>query len=168
MTTGTGSTYTCTCASGYSGANCQISNIPSCANNTCMNGGTCQVNSFGLQYCICPSGFTGGLCQFNAVNCSSSPCRNGGICTSSGGSYACNCTANYYGPNCDYLISAQQCTAGDTNQTTCALLKSNGFCNYNLFYNMVPVPVYCPSSCNVCRASSNSTCSGSFLKYYFS
>lgn len=95
-----------------------------------------------------------------------SPCKNSAICidkSSTGGTYTCNCTANYYGPNCNYQITSQQISAGDTNTTACALWKANNFCNFNYAYNSVPVPVYCVSSCNVGQVLNN-TCTGKILK----
>ena len=135
-----------------------------CANNACLNGGTCAVNTYGLQYCTCPNGYTGAFCQYTN-NCLNSPCKNSAICidkSSTGGTYTCNCTANYYGPNCNYQITSQQISAGDTNTTACALWKANNFCNFNYAYNSVPVPVYCVSSCNVGQVL-NSTCTGKIL-----
>ncbi len=137
----------------------KVSSVP-CTNNTCSNGGTCFVNSLGLQFCLCSTGFTGALCQF-ASTCSGSPCQNGAVCSAYGGSYVCNCSANYYGPNCNYQITTQQCNAGDKNATNCALWSSNGLCNYSFSYNSVPVPVYCVSSCNVC----NSNCVGKCISF---
>lgn len=40
--TGQGS-YTCTCAEGYSGTNCE-EEIDDCIHHPCLNGGTCKVN----------------------------------------------------------------------------------------------------------------------------
>lgn len=42
---------------------CLIFKADNCEVNFCLNGGTCSVNSFGQQYCICPSGVSGNLCQ---------------------------------------------------------------------------------------------------------
>ena len=35
----------------------------SCANNPCMNGGTCTENNNGQSECTCSPGFSGTLCQ---------------------------------------------------------------------------------------------------------
>lgn len=116
------------------------------------------MNTLGLQFCLCATGYTGSLCQF-VNSCSGSPCQNGGVCSSYAGSYVCNCSSNYSGPNCNYQITTQQCNAGDTNTTNCALWSLNGLCSYSYTYNSIPVPVYCISSCNIC----NSNCIGKFF-----
>ncbi len=80
--TGTGTTYTCTCVSGYSGANCQLCKRilknenkfkslnfsfkdNACFNNPCLNGATCQTtgSSVGNYLCICPTFYSGTNCQ---------------------------------------------------------------------------------------------------------
>ena len=64
--TGTGSTYFCNCASGYSGTNCQVYNA--CYNNPCLNGATCSVTNNGLSYtCSCPVGYSGSNCQISIL-----------------------------------------------------------------------------------------------------
>ena len=56
--------YTCACAPGFMGVNCQT-NINECAANPCQNGGVCTdgVNSY---TCACPPGYSG-------VNCATPP-----------------------------------------------------------------------------------------------
>jgi len=62
--------YTCTCAAGFSGAQCQIVNP--CSPSPCLNGGTCVVqqsvandgtNVGPLAVCTCPPGYTGVRCE---------------------------------------------------------------------------------------------------------
>ena len=61
----TGSTYTCTCATAYSGTNCQIFNA--CFNNPCLNGATCT-NSGSSYICSCAQFYSGTNCQTCKLN----------------------------------------------------------------------------------------------------
>ncbi len=79
--------------------------------------------------------------------CSSINCQNGGTCTGA----TCVCPANVYGPNCQYVVSASTCATGDTDSTNCPLWSSLGLCSFTYLYNSIPVPVYCPKSCGLCR-----------------
>lgn len=154
--------YTCVCQTGYSGSNCQqASTSPpvttTCTYNACFNGGTCTRNSLNLESCQCQTGYTGTKCQYQS-SCATSPCQNGATCQStSTGSYYCQCTTNYYGKNCEYAISTQLCSVGDQDPTSCQNWSYNGFCSFAYMAGSVPVPVYCPSSCSICK----STCTDS-------
>ena len=45
--------YTCDCAAGYTGTNCST-NIDDCGDDSCQNGGTCEVSKDNSVYnCIC-------------------------------------------------------------------------------------------------------------------
>jgi hypothetical protein len=90
--------YTCACAPGFAGANCQ-NDMNECAQSPCLNGGTCTdgVNSYA---CACAPGYTGQNCQTLVDNCASGPCQNGGICQNGVNSYACACPAGFTGSTC--------------------------------------------------------------------
>jgi hypothetical protein len=90
--------YTCACAPGYTGTNCQTL-INNCAPNPCQNGGTCTngVNSF---TCACVPGYTGTTCQTLIDNCAPNPCQNGGTCTNGVNTFTCSCPAGYGGATC--------------------------------------------------------------------
>lgn len=126
-----------------------------------MNGGSCSVNGIGQIVCQCLTGYSGAYCQFDQnANCNSNPCLNGANCTnqnSQGAPYTCRCLANYYGKNCQYQVTSQLCSAGDTNPSFCPVWKTFGFCSYTYTFNSVPVPIYCPTSCNLCRTVSSCT-----------
>ncbi len=152
------SAYVCFCPTGFTGTNCQTAqpvtdNTNVCSVNSCSNGGACFKNSLGLQSCQCTTGFSGTSCQYQAT-CSGSPCQNGATCINQGSnSYYCQCTSNYYGKNCEYALSAQLCSVGDQDSAQCSNWSLNGFCSFAYTYAMIPVPVYCPSSCSICKSS---------------
>ena len=152
QSTGGNNSYICSCQSGYSGVNCQIT-VNYCQTNPCINGGSCVVNSVGLQVCQCAPGFSGTYCHYQG-NCSSSPCQNNATCVnqvSLNGNYYCQCAPNYYGINCEYKLSSQICNGGDLNATLCSSWSYNGLCNFLNTYNSVPVSIYCPTSCGICE-----------------
>ncbi|XP_037806367.1 protein crumbs isoform X1 [Lucilia sericata] len=122
--------YTCICASGYKGFNCELpsndvlpSSIP-LSGCKCLNGGTCTLNG---THCYCPTGYSGErceklescsltncqepmvcsqnkcICPENKIctSCASQPCRNGGVCSDlPNGDYECKCPAAWTGRNC--------------------------------------------------------------------
>ncbi|XP_068155556.1 protein crumbs isoform X3 [Drosophila tropicalis] len=86
---GFGSNYTCICASGYTGYNCQLSTGEGAAalqaltpincnatNGKCLNGGTCSMNG---THCYCSVGYSGDRCE-KADNCSPANCQEPMIC----------------------------------------------------------------------------------------
>ncbi len=66
-----------------------ISNL---CQNKCLNNGTCIFNGEDKrESCLCSSAFTGDRCQINIDECSSSPCRHGGLCIDGLGEFICSC-----------------------------------------------------------------------------
>lgn len=72
-----------------------------CAQNNCLNGGTCVSSSFYEYQCVCHYGCTGNRCEtitpsFNP--CSSNPCNNGQcLPNQQTGAYTCLCNPGYTG-----------------------------------------------------------------------
>ncbi|KAI0224472.1 hypothetical protein LSAT2_024540 [Lamellibrachia satsuma] len=55
-------TYTCSCAGGYSGLNCQ-NDVDECDSKPCQNGGTCTDGGVNTYTCSCAGGYSGLNCQ---------------------------------------------------------------------------------------------------------
>nr|XP_026689977.1 receptor-type tyrosine-protein phosphatase epsilon-like isoform X2 [Ciona intestinalis] len=113
-------TYSCSCASGYSGTNC-VTDL--CAAGTCQNGGTCNrlANDFS---CSCMPGYSGTNCQIDW--CIPSPCQNGGICNRITNSYTCTCMPGFSGRNCQIDLCA---TGTCQNGGTCNRLANDFSCS---------------------------------------
>jgi hypothetical protein len=108
-----GTGYSCSCAVGFTGTNCEV-NIDDCASNPCQNGGTC---SDGIEAftCSCAPGFTGTSCETLIDNCAGLPCQNGGSCTNAPNGYACSCAPGFTGAQCQTDIdecAVDPCTNG--------------------------------------------------------
>lgn len=58
---------------------------------------TSRFEQSGGYYCTCEPGWTGPECSIDVDECSSDPCRNGGICIDQQNSYYCQCLAGYTG-----------------------------------------------------------------------
>ncbi len=61
------------------------------------------------------------------------------------------CKANYYGDLCQYNVSSAICTQDDVNSTICARWKREGLCKFAYTKDKIPVPVYCPKTCEICK-----------------
>uniref|UniRef100_A0A3Q3ILZ3 Delta-like protein n=1 Tax=Monopterus albus TaxID=43700 RepID=A0A3Q3ILZ3_MONAL len=117
--------YQCTCAEGYSGANCERAEH-ACLSNPCSNGGSCSETSQGYE-CQCAPGWSGPSCTIihsifpplytrspahahatnsfspflDANECDSKPCVNANSCRNLIGGYFCECISGWTGQNCD-------------------------------------------------------------------
>ncbi|KAK6306710.1 hypothetical protein J4Q44_G00236350 [Coregonus suidteri] len=74
--------------------------IHSCAENICLNGGSCY-RSGSLQSCGCAPGYSGDRCETDIDECQSNPCRNGGTCIDGLNSLTCVCLPSYAGLYCE-------------------------------------------------------------------
>lgn len=94
--------YTCKCAPGFTGNECQIE-ISDCATNPCQNSGTCLELSHGYK-CECHKGFIGKHCEEKTVTCADKPCIHG-TCRDTTVGFKCECPLNYSGLYCETQIN---------------------------------------------------------------
>nr|XP_026689503.1 fibropellin-1-like isoform X2 [Ciona intestinalis] len=97
------SSYTCACADGWEGVNCE-QDVDECASLPCNNNGTCtdRVNDF---TCSCMAGVSGDTCDVIEDHCVFLvPCKNSGTCQNTRTYYRCTCMAGYHGQDCENEI----------------------------------------------------------------
>lgn len=97
--------YQCTCAAGFSGADCEVEES-GCAHQPCLNGGQCRDTGSNFT-CVCPRGWSGHRCETAAETCADSPCKNGGSCSDHRRlqGYRCTCAEGFTGTNCERRVS---------------------------------------------------------------
>lgn len=99
--------YTCQCADGFTGQNCNKRQDP-CSPNPCKANGQCRRQRYNFQ-CICPPTRDGRYCELEKGDaCSENPCQNGGSCRESqdGSSFFCLCRPGYRGNQCEALADS--------------------------------------------------------------
>ncbi len=90
----------------YEYDSCTVEN--SCSNDSCQNGGTCNIES-GL--CDCITGYIGTVCE--ELACTQEKCKNGGICNMEDGS--CSCSLGWIGDTCNVeACPVDKCLNGGT------------------------------------------------------
>jgi len=95
-TDGPDSTYTCACAEGYRGTNCQIA--IACTPEPCQHGGTCTPTGPNSHTCACPPGYSGPNCETESLCPNLGPPAHGEILVTSqgpGGTATYECDSGY-------------------------------------------------------------------------
>ncbi len=59
--------------------------------------------------------------------------------------------ANFFGKKCEYPINQETCNKTDSNHVFCPVWRSFGFCSFDYVYNYIPIPAFCPKSCDLCN-----------------
>uniref|UniRef100_A0AAR2LEW7 Neural EGFL like 1 n=1 Tax=Pygocentrus nattereri TaxID=42514 RepID=A0AAR2LEW7_PYGNA len=108
--------HLCTCKPGYvgNGTICRAF-----CEEGCRSGGTCV----SPNTCVCPSGFTGHLCETDIDECAEGliQCHNGSRCVNLPGWYHCQCRSGFH-DNGSYLLDGSSCVDVDecaTQTHTC-------------------------------------------------
>ncbi|CAF2149828.1 unnamed protein product [Rotaria magnacalcarata] len=98
-----------------------------CHSSPCYSNATCYNLKGGHYRCICPSTYTGVLCDVDIDECAVFPsmCRNGGTCTNEIGSYRCYCPAGWVGSKCTKTMD--YCQSQPCNRNGACISKINGF-----------------------------------------
>jgi hypothetical protein len=103
----------------------EIKDTP-CSSNPCFNNSICQTGPNGAFLCVCPSGYSGPLCQnckktyiqdlktkkyynnafiylfaYTDNPCFNYPCQNKATCQTNGNNYLCICPQFFSGRNCE-------------------------------------------------------------------
>ena len=122
---------TCCCASGFTGASCELS-IDPCVTSPCQNHALCKPNGNSFV-CYCLPGYTGNRCELQMNPClynSTLPCFNSGLCQPylNYTGFTCLCYEGYTGPFCESQINycqAKPCL----NNGSCLSIMNSYYCS---------------------------------------
>lgn len=98
--------------------------------------------------CRCARGFTGSkesyLCDTEVNLCYSNPCVNGGTCYRREGGYACSCSPEFGGENCEISLDKDSCAPGICKGgSQCTMKTTGGFtcegCPVTTLENVTPL-----------------------------
>ncbi|XP_033625699.1 fibropellin-1-like [Asterias rubens] len=166
----TGTTFTCQCATGFTGQFCQTT-VSQCANVQCLNQGTCQ--DLGTTFiCQCLTGFTGQFCQTTTSQCANVQCLNQGTCQDLGTTFICQCLTGFTGQFCQTTTSpcdsvtcfnGGACVVSGTSFTCqCATGFTGTFCQTAVVNPCASVTCFNGGACVVSGTSFTCQCATGF------
>uniref|UniRef100_A0A158QF61 Notch receptor 3 n=1 Tax=Hymenolepis diminuta TaxID=6216 RepID=A0A158QF61_HYMDI len=144
----------CICEAGWSGPRCNIPQLDlkinrqiqpvyhpvTCEDSPCSNHAQClplsrlDTNSNALLFrCLCETAlgnFTGEFCHEDIDECLEEPCRNGGKCINTPGSFVCRCPVGFEGRFCEARSNPCDNTYGPVcvNGGTCSTVNGKAIC----------------------------------------
>lgn len=106
------------------------SNFIPCPTDTmiCHNGGQCQMNVLTNFFsCDCPPSYARPFCFTRTAYCNPNPCKNGGICETTGQFEGrCVCPNGFNGPTCDIGVGCNPNPCRD--RRPCVTLNGSPVC----------------------------------------
>ena len=194
------------------GGVCDI-DVDECVSSPCGNGATClesgvtSIVPYHEYSCGCPAGFAGGLCPYDYIDeyevecsiatggncdidvneCSSSPCQHSSSCSDSTTSvrvsdhaYSCDCIEGYANGNCVYLFIAEftaECTVMesddgvvlngncdiDVDECSSSPCMNGGTCTESTVEATVSIHAY---QCTCVAGFANGVCEYDFITEY--
>ncbi|XP_031734692.1 protein delta homolog 2 isoform X1 [Anarrhichthys ocellatus] len=120
--------YTCLCAHGFHGRDCQLKTGPChLRRSPCKNGGLCEdADGFAVDLaCRCLAGFTGRRCETDVDDCRRRPCANGATCLDGVNRFSCLCPAGFTGRFC--TVNLDDCASWPCLNAGRCLDRAAGF-----------------------------------------
>ncbi|CAG5117131.1 unnamed protein product [Candidula unifasciata] len=103
--------YFCKCLAEFTGEFCELEKGDGCSLHTCLNGGTCVMNSNNEPTCACEKGYSGLFCEDLTTSlCSRVVCQNGGTCLELDGQFVCACRRKFEGIFCEKRVRRRETT----------------------------------------------------------
>ncbi|CAF0904049.1 unnamed protein product, partial [Adineta ricciae] len=140
--------FICTCLPDFTGLTCST-RISSCSNPlTCSNNTRIH----------CPTGFANPpqcLEDINECLLEKEPCKNGGSCINTIGSYYCQCTEDYQGADCSIPIDpclSNPCIASNSISCSSVITNGNSF-DFNCTCRVGFIGRHCEIELNPCMNS---------------